>query len=83
MTLAPSVRDLFSCLEVSKLLTIVAGQPATWNDIPTSLLQAELNRRQIGTDRPACGTRGATQAYNTPLHVFALFLILILSTLGT
>lgn len=48
--------------------------------IPDSLLRAELRRRDA--DSPACGTteRGA---YNTPLHVMAVFLILGLSTLGT
>ncbi|OQN97793.1 hypothetical protein B0A48_16114 [Cryoendolithus antarcticus] len=34
------------------------------------------------TTRPACGTRTTTHSYNTPLHVFALFLILALSTLA-
>ncbi|OQO00426.1 hypothetical protein B0A48_13775 [Cryoendolithus antarcticus] len=34
------------------------------------------------TPRPACGTRTTTHSYNTPLHVFALFLILTLSTLA-
>ncbi|KAJ5612414.1 hypothetical protein N7510_005608 [Penicillium lagena] len=48
--------------------------------IPDSLLRAELLRRDA--DSAACGTteRGA---YNTPLHVMALFLILGLSTFGT
>ncbi|KAF1353665.1 Zinc/iron permease [Delphinella strobiligena] len=56
----------------------------SWADIPTSLLRAELSRRQedVDLERPACGTRGAKQEYNTPLHVFALFLILILSTIA-
>ncbi|CAL5868827.1 uncharacterized protein PFLUO_LOCUS3054 [Penicillium psychrofluorescens] len=47
--------------------------------IPDSLLRAELRRRDA--DSPACGTteRGA---YNTPLHVMAVFLILGLSTLA-
>lgn len=66
----------------SRMLTVVKGQPASWSQLPTSLLQAELSRRQASTDRPACGSRGTNQAYNTPLHVFALFLILTLSTLG-
>ncbi|GAB7354079.1 hypothetical protein MBLNU459_g4653t1 [Dothideomycetes sp. NU459] len=59
---------------------VAIGPRATWTDVPTSILQAELLRRQDGTDRPQCGSRGARQEYNTPLHVFALFLILTLST---
>lgn len=34
------------------------------------------------TEAPACGSRGSRGSYNTTLHVLALFLILILSTLG-
>ncbi|KAL1311671.1 hypothetical protein AAFC00_001775 [Neodothiora populina] len=56
--------------------------PKSWTDIPTALLRAELARRQEETERPTCGTRGAKAEYNTPLHVFALFLILTLSTLA-
>ncbi|KAH9873428.1 hypothetical protein IAQ61_004051 [Plenodomus lingam] len=53
--------------------------------ISTHILQAELRRRdgqdgQDGQDRPACGHKGANQHYNTAAHVFALFLILFLST---
>jgi len=57
---------------------------ASWSDLPTSVLQAELLRRQANNhdDRPACGTAGNTKDYNMPLHVFALVLILVLSTLG-
>jgi hypothetical protein len=56
---------------------------ATWSGIPTSQLRAELLRRQSNSDeRPACGTARHTKDYNMPLHVFALFLILTLSTLG-
>ncbi|KAF1996705.1 Zinc/iron permease [Amniculicola lignicola CBS 123094] len=51
----------------------------SWTDIPTHLLRAELLRRQVD-ERPACGTKGGRGHYNTPLHVFALFLILALST---
>lgn len=58
------------------------GHTAAWAEIPTSILQAELLRRQNNDERPACGTGRATKDYNMPLHVFALFLILILSTLG-
>ncbi|KAI4730967.1 Zinc/iron permease [Aureobasidium sp. EXF-10728] len=57
---------------------------ASWSDIPTSALRAELLRRQTTNhdDRPACGTAGTTKDYNMPLHVFALVLILVLSTLA-
>ncbi|KAJ5752369.1 Zinc/iron permease [Penicillium odoratum] len=54
------------------------------SEIPESLLRAELQRRDaIGSsntiERPSCGSQ-AQGAYNTPLHVMALFLILGLST---
>ncbi|KAG9677747.1 zinc-regulated transporter 2, partial [Aureobasidium melanogenum] len=56
---------------------------ASWSDIPTSALRAELLRRQaVDHDRPTCGTTGTTNDYNMPLHVFALVLILVLSTLA-
>ncbi|ORY15031.1 Zinc/iron permease [Clohesyomyces aquaticus] len=51
----------------------------SWTDVPTHLLHAELLRRRDG-ERPACGTKGSKGSYNTPLHVFALILILVLST---
>jgi len=57
-----------------------AGLP--WADIPTHLLHAELLRRQRDA-RPACGTKGGRGQYNTPIHVFALVLILLVSTAGT
>ncbi|KAL1618099.1 hypothetical protein SLS56_010684 [Neofusicoccum ribis] len=63
--------------------------PESWSDIPTTILQAELARRHGGTMkeeqvngsgvRPACGSSKKGE-YNTPLHVFALVLILVLST---
>jgi hypothetical protein len=54
------------------------------SDIPVHLLHAELLRRQQDNDgRPKCETKGGKGHYNTPIHVFALFLILILSTAGT
>lgn len=49
------------------------------SQIATRLLQAELRRRDQ-QDRPACGSKGANKHYNTAAHVFALFLILFLST---
>jgi hypothetical protein len=48
--------------------------------LPVELLHAELARRQDA--KPSCGTSGDRGTYNLGLHVFALFLILGLSTLG-
>ncbi|KAK4231650.1 zinc-regulated transporter 2 [Podospora fimiseda] len=56
-----------------------------WSQIPTSLLLAELNKRDASNnadDRPACGSGKTEHPYDTGLHVFALFLILIVSTLA-
>ncbi|KAI1500265.1 Fe2+/Zn2+ regulated transporter [Biscogniauxia marginata] len=57
----------------------------SWASIPTDVLLAELSRRQddngAGTEKPACGS-GEKGSYDTPLHVFALILILTLSTLA-
>ncbi|KAG9784235.1 Zinc-regulated transporter 2 [Exophiala dermatitidis] len=47
--------------------------------LPLELLHAELLRRQ---EKPTCGTPGKQGSYNTGIHVFALFLILVLSTLA-
>ncbi|KAI0893673.1 Zinc/iron permease [Annulohypoxylon nitens] len=57
-----------------------------WTSVPTHLLLAELQKRhgagnKPDTERPACGS-GDRGAYDTPLHVFALFLILTLSVLA-
>ncbi|MCJ1284986.1 hypothetical protein MMC26_004323 [Xylographa opegraphella] len=54
----------------------------SWADIPSAILAAELRRRQDASAKPACGTKGHRGTYNTPLHVFALVLILVLSTLA-
>lgn len=43
---------------------------------------AEATATATATEVPACGSRGSRGSYNTTLHVLALFLILILSTLG-
>ncbi|XHG02784.1 hypothetical protein AWENTII_006115 [Aspergillus wentii] len=57
----------------------------TISDIPDTILRAELARRSeirdSGTGKAACGSR-ERGAYNTPIHVMALFLILVLSTLA-
>ena len=52
----------------------------------TSRILAELARRQqdeAGTiaEKPVCGS-GAKGVYNTSAHVYALVLILVLSTIG-
>ncbi|KAL4981357.1 Zinc/iron permease [Aspergillus falconensis] len=53
--------------------------------VSNALLREELYRRNIYRDsseaKPACGSI-KQGAYNTPLHVMALFLILVLSTLA-
>ncbi|KAM3420217.1 hypothetical protein BST61_g3507 [Cercospora zeina] len=51
-------------------------------DLPLSLLHAELARRQAAGERPACGSDNSNREYSFPLHVFALLLILVLSTLA-
>ncbi|KAI2638508.1 Zinc/iron permease [Xylaria nigripes] len=54
------------------------------SSIPSDLLLAELARRRDNNDhseKPACGS-GDRGAYDTPLHVFALVLILALSLLA-
>lgn len=58
---------------------------AAWS-IPTEMLRAELARRAADEEagqvvRPVCGS-GKKGTYETGLHVFALFLILMISTLG-
>lgn len=57
---------------------------AAFADIPLHLLRAEIVRRQNDGDseKPECGSSTTIRNYNTPLHVFALFLILFLSTLA-
>lgn len=65
--------------------TAAVPDDASWASIPTSLLLVELKRRQDddGKDQqPECGSRERGW-YDTPAHVFALFLILVLSTLST
>jgi zinc transporter 1/2/3 len=55
----------------------------SWTSISTSLLRAELKRRQDeeAVPKPVCGS-GKMGKYNTSSHVFALVLILVLSTVG-
>jgi solute carrier family 39 (zinc transporter), member 1/2/3 len=56
--------------------------PAFASDLPLALLKAEIARREADGERPECGSRSNSYRYNTALHVFALFLILVLSTLA-
>jgi hypothetical protein len=63
-------------------LTGVLAVDLSLATISYAALRAELLRRQE-EERPTCGTKGRKGTYNTPLHVFALALILTLSTAGT
>ena len=51
----------------------------TGTDMATSTAAAAAETK---TETPACGSQGLRGSYNTTLHVLALFLILVLSTLG-
>lgn len=64
--------------------TAAVADDVSWATIPTNILLAELKRRQDdGQDqKPECGSRERGW-YDTAAHVFALFLILVLSTLST
>ncbi|OBT43324.1 hypothetical protein VE00_06868 [Pseudogymnoascus sp. WSF 3629] len=59
----------------------LAGRTPLWAVESTSALLAELARRQEEGERPACGSAQAGD-YNTPAHVGALVLILVLSIAG-
>ncbi|RMZ78027.1 hypothetical protein DV737_g4075, partial [Chaetothyriales sp. CBS 132003] len=58
-----------------------AGAAGFLRTLPLELLHAELQQRQDG-DKSKCGTTGKQGKYNNGLHVFALVLILVLSTLA-
>ncbi|KAH9223145.1 Zinc/iron permease [Leptodontidium sp. 2 PMI_412] len=53
----------------------------SWSGISTELLRAELARRDEDPPKPSCGS-GIKGSYNTSAHVFALILILALSTIA-
>ncbi|KAL1867354.1 hypothetical protein VTK73DRAFT_4201 [Phialemonium thermophilum] len=57
------------------------GNGNPWSTLSTGALLAELARRDVDRPKPECGS-GKRGSYDTPLHVFALFLILTLSTLA-
>ncbi|KAI4254399.1 MAG: hypothetical protein L6R42_007209 [Xanthoria sp. 1 TBL-2021] len=53
--------------------------PISWANVPTAVLQAEIARRDDTPTKPICGSGKSSKAYDTPLHFFALLLILGLS----
>ncbi|KUJ24451.1 Zinc/iron permease [Mollisia scopiformis] len=53
----------------------------SWSRLTNEILRFDLTRRDEGTTKPQCGS-GIKGTYNLPAHVFALFLILTLSTLA-
>ncbi|PBP24262.1 zip family zinc transporter [Diplocarpon rosae] len=63
-----------------RIVTERAAAPS-WSSISTEFLRAELARRDEAPVQPVCGSakRGS---YDTAIHVFALFLILALSTIA-
>ncbi|PNP48154.1 hypothetical protein TGAM01_v200529 [Trichoderma gamsii] len=52
-----------------------------WASLPSNLLRAELQRRADDGEKPQCGGHNSGW-YDTAAHVFALLLILVLSTLA-
>ena len=50
--------------------------------LSSHVLRTELQRRDEEISKPACGSGARRGSYNISLHVAALFMILILSTLG-
>ncbi|OIW23926.1 Zinc/iron permease [Coniochaeta ligniaria NRRL 30616] len=58
----------------------IVSSSFSWSNVPTEALLFELSKRDDGQSRPECGSeqRGS---YDTAIHVFALFLILVLSCL--
>ncbi|RSL64942.1 hypothetical protein CEP54_004443 [Fusarium duplospermum] len=58
-----------------------APRGESWASIPTDMILAELRRRKDDGEKPECGSR-TKGSYDTSAHVFALILILALSTLA-
>ena len=52
--------------------------------ISIELLKAELLRRDEddGANKPTCGTTGKRGTYNVSIHVLAVLIIFVLSTIG-
>ena len=79
------VKIIFICFAVLTYRTGVLRNVPSISDIPAAILRAELARRnEVRDEDVGKATCGSTRsgAYNTPAHVMALFLILVLSTLG-
>lgn len=75
----PPVLFKYSVSQASRNFDLIHVTTA-WLDIPTTLLRAELERRQESPS--TCGSGMGRGSYNTSLHVAALILILVLSTAG-
>ncbi|KAF4968982.1 hypothetical protein FZEAL_10310 [Fusarium zealandicum] len=58
-----------------------APRGESWASIPTDMILAELKRRKEEGEKPECGSR-TKGSYDMSAHVFALLLILVLSTLA-
>ncbi|KAM5355331.1 hypothetical protein ACJ41O_001977 [Fusarium nematophilum] len=58
-----------------------APRGESWASISTDAILAELKRRKEDGEKPECGSR-TKGSYDTSAHVFALILILALSTLA-
>ncbi len=58
------------------------GDHGVLHQLSSQALRIELQRRDEASEKPVCGSDGRTESYNTPLHVAALFIILVLSTFG-
>ena len=74
--------DLKERVLLTRCHKAIPTSSSPWSHIPLHVLRSELQRRQKETDKPECGTEGHGGEYNTPAHVFALILILVLSTGG-
>jgi solute carrier family 39 (zinc transporter), member 1/2/3 len=81
------LRQRFACHLFAESTDMVSYAALT--ELPSALLLAELRRRDAdGSSKhndntnqtPECGSGSTQFSYNTPLHVFALALILFLST---
>lgn len=64
-----------------QLHTMLTPAVPSWSRITNEVLRFDLRARDEATTKPQCGS-GIKGSYNFPAHVFALFLILTLSTLG-
>lgn len=67
--------------ELRRMQLLTMNAEPFWASISTEYLRAELERRTEIAEKPKCGS-GSKGSYNTSAHVFALILILVLSTIG-